>query len=329
MTLMRHVLALGVLSASLCAQAVEISSLTIVSTRVDADRLNNGAAGATTLQAIRAAGAPYVAQISAFTLTPNTAAQGYYNWNIEGGNGIGLSPTTNQLSTIPPASFFNAFDLTIDFELETTEFGFSVGDWSGGMNLEFRRAADNSLVATHRTSLFTTVATKFFRTANEFDRVVIKADSETANWVLTDLHVPSSEPWVAFGQGCTGTSGVPTLGVVSAPTLGDPFSLSLSNMDPLGGFYIMCIGSSTVTDPQLGSLPIDLAPLGAPGCQILSSVEVTQFGFHTNGAAQFDITVPNNQALLGRQVTNQAFCNDASNPLGLIATNAGIGTVNL
>ncbi len=329
MTPMRTVLALGVLSASLCAQAVEISSLTIVSTRVDADRLNNGAAGATTLQAIRAAGAPYVAQISAFTLTPNTAAQGYYNWNIEGGTGIGLSPTTNQLATIPTASFFNAFDLTIDFELETTEFGFSVGDWSGGMDIEFRRAADNSLVATHRTSLFTTVATKFFRTTNEFDRVVIKADSETANWVLTDLHVPSSEPWVAFGQGCSGASGFPTLGVVSAPTLGDPYSLSLSNMDPLGGFYIMAIGSSTVTDLQLGSLPIDLAPLGAPGCQILSSIEVTQFAFHTNGAAQFDLTVPNNQALLGRQVTNQAFCSDASNPLGLIATNAGIGIVNL
>jgi hypothetical protein len=329
MTLMRHVLALGVLSASLCAQAVEISSLSIVSTRVDADRLNNGAAGATTLQAIRAAGAPYVAQISAFTLTPNTAAQGYYNWNIEGGTGIGLSPTTNQLATIPTASFFNAFDLTIDFELETTEFGFSVGDWSGGMDIEFRRAADNSLVATHRTSLFTTVATKFFQTAVEFDRVVIKADSETANWVLTDLHVPSSEPWIAFGQGCSGASGFPTLGVVSAPTLGDPFSLSLSNMDPLGGFYIMAMGSSTTTDPQLGSLPIDLAPLGAPGCQILSSVEVTLFAFHTNGAAQFNLTVPNNQALLGRQVTNQAFCNDASNPLGLIATNAGIGTVNL
>jgi hypothetical protein len=329
MTLMRQVLALGVLSASLCAQAVEIPSLTIVSTRVDADRLNNGAAGTTTLQAIRVAGAPYVAQISAFTLTPNTAAQGYYNWNLGGGNGIGLNPTTNQLSTIPPASFFNAFDLTIDFELETTEFGFSVGDWSGGMDIEFRRAADNSLVATHRSSLFTTVDTKFFQTAVEFDRVVIKADSETANWVLTDLHVPASEPWVAFGQGCSGVAGVPVLGSITAPTLGDPFSLSLSNLDPAGGAYLMVLGFSVESDPALGSLPIELTPIGAPGCSLLCSSEAIFFQAQTTGASQFDIAVPNNQVLLGLQVMTQAFTTDSSNALGLVATNAGIGTINL
>lgn len=325
---MRTVLALGVLGASLCAQVVEIPALTTLSTRVDADRLNNGAAGATTLTAIRAAGVPYVAQIEAFVATPNTAAQGFYNWNIGGGNGIGLS-TTGQLSTIPPASFFNAFDLRIDFDLETTEFGFSVGDWSGGMVVEFRRKSDNSLVASHTTSLFTSIATKFLSSPAAFDRVVIKADTDTANWVLTDLYVPAYEPWISYGQGCNGIAGVPALGAAAGPTLGDPFSLQLSSMDPAGGFYIMTLGTSNTVDPQLGALPVDLAVLGAPGCQILGSVDVTLFGFHTDGTAQFNLTVPNNQQLLGRIVVNQAFCSDASNPLGLVATNAGIGTVNL
>lgn len=325
---MRTVLALGALCASLCAQVVEIPALTILSTRVDADRLNNGAAGTTTLAAIRAAGVPLVAQIEAFVATPNIAAQGFYNWNIGGGNGIGLSPT-GQLATIPPASFFNAFDLTLDLGVESDEFGFSVGDWSGGMMLEFRRKADNSLVATHTTSLFTSIATKFFRAPDEFDRIVIKADTDTANWVLTDLHIAASEPWLAYGQGCNGIAGIPVLAAVAGPTLGDPFSLQLSNMDPAGGFYIMGMGSSTTIDPQLGALPVDLAVLGAPGCQILGSVEVTLFGFHSTGTAQFNLTVPNNQGLLGRIVVNQAFCSDASNPLGLVATNAGIGTVNL
>lgn len=325
---MRTVLALGGLCASLCAQVVEIPALTILSTRVDADRLNNGAGGATTLAAIRAAGVPLVAQIEAFVATPNTAAQGFYNWNIDGGNGIGLSPT-GQLSTIPPASFFNPFDLTIDLDRETTEFGFSVGDWSGGMVVEFRRKDTNALVATHTTSLFTSTATKFLSAPASFDRIVLKADTDTANWVLTDLHVAANEPWAAYGQGCNGVAGTPALNAASGPTLGDPFPLQLSNMDPAGGFYIMGMGSSTATDPQLGTLPVDLAVVGAPGCQILGSVEVTLFGFHTNGSAQFDLTVPNNQGLLGRIVVNQAFCSDAGNPLGLVATNAGVGTVNL
>ncbi len=325
---MRTVLALGVLCASLCAQVVEIPALTTLSTRVDADRINNGAAGATTLNAIRAAGLPYVAQIEAFVLAPNIAAQGFYNWNIGGGNGIGLSPS-GQLSTIPPASFFNAFDLTIDLELETTEMGFSVGDWSGSMVVEFRHKDDDSLVASHTTSLFTSIATKFLRSPASFDRIVIKADTDTANWVLTDLYVPAYEPWVSFGQGCNGLSGVPSLFSASGPTLGDPFVLELSSMDPAGGFYIMTMGASTTLDPQLGALPIDLAVLGAPGCQILGSVEVTMFGFHVDGTAQFNLTVPTNQGLLGQIVVNQAFCSDAGNPLGLIATNAGIGTVNL
>ncbi len=325
---MRTVLALGVLSAPLCAQAVEIPALTILSTRVDADRLNAGSAGTTTLAAIRAAGVPFVAEINAFTLTPNTAEQGFYNWNIDGGNGIGLSPT-GQISTIPPLSFFNAFDVTIDLELPSTEFGFSVGDWSGGMDLEFRRTADDSLVATHHTSLFTTTATKFFQTTEPFDRIVIKADSETANWVLTDLHIAASEPFLAFGQGCPGVAGIPTLGAITTPTLGDPYSLSLSNMDPAGGAFFMALGFSLTTDPVAGSLPIDLAPVGAPGCSLQCAAEALFFQLHTTGASQFDISVPNNQALLGLQVMTQAFSTDTSNVLGLVASNVGIGTVNL
>ena len=325
---MRTVLALGVLCTSLCAQAVEIPALTILSTRVDADRLNAGSAGATTLAAIRAAGVPFVAEIEAFTLAPSTADQGFYNWNIEGGNGIGLSPT-GQLSTIPPLSFFNAFNVTIDLELPSTEFGFSVGDWSGGMDLEFRLTADNSLVATHHTSPFTTIATKFFQTTAPFDRIVIKADSETANWVLTDLHIAASEPFFSFGQGCPGIAGIPTLGAITTPTLGDPYSLSLSNMDPAGGSFFMTLGFSLTTDPVAGTLPVDLTPVGAPGCSLLCSVETFFFQTHTTGASQFNLTVPNSQVLLGLQVMTQAFSTDPNNALGLVASNAGVGTVNL
>lgn len=324
MSLMRTSLALGGLFAPLCAQATEIPAMTTVSTRVDVDSLSPGT---TSLNALRAAGSPYTAQLADFQLTPSTAAQGFYNFNTEGGRGLALDASTSALSVVAPLAFFNAFDATIDLQVPGTEFGCSVGDWSGGLLIEFRRRADNSLVAEINSSQFTTVAPKFFRTVQFFDRVVVRADGETGNWVLTEFHIAANEPWVSFGTGCAGSVGIPILGATAGPSLGDPFDLSLNNMPSAGGVFIMTLGTSLTNDPQLGALPIDLAPLGAPGCPILSSVESTFFQLQSAGVATFTLSVPNDTGLLGQRFTNQAFVSDAVNALGFIASNAGVATV--
>ena len=54
----------------------------------------------------------------------------------------------------PAMQVFGAFNATIDLDVRSNEFGLGVGDWSGGMVVEFRNRADNSLVATHTWSGF-------------------------------------------------------------------------------------------------------------------------------------------------------------------------------
>lgn len=324
-----NALCLSLTAMSLClplaAQVSEIPAMSIGSSRVDIDAINNGGPGATSLAAIRAAGAPTEAEVAQFVLTPTSAPQGFYNFNLNG-NGLGLDPN-GALATIIPLSFFNAFDAQIDFDTAANEFGFCVGDWSGGMTVEFRRRQDNSLVASYHTSQFTTATTKYLRSETRFDRVVLRGDAEAANWVLTELVVPTTPPWTPFGQGCPGASGQATLLAATEPVIGTTFSLSVTEMPATGGIVALTVGLSTVTDPVLGALPVALDVVGAPGCALLGSVEQIYFQVQTNGSIQFDLPVPANAALVGFEICNQAFVQDFVNSFGFVATNGGFGYV--
>lgn len=315
---------LAVLATSLSAQVVQIPAMTIPSTRVDVDSLP---AGATTLTAIRRAGSPYGAQIAALTLTANSAAQGFYNWNTQGGEGLARDPVTNALAVIAPGSFFNAFDATIDLQVEGNEFGFSVGDWSGGMIVQFRRRSDNSLVAQFATSLFTSTAVKFFRSTQPFDRVVLRADSADGNWLLTEFHIASNVPWESIGAGCAGSNGTPTLSTTDTPRLNQAFDLDINGMPTTGGIFLMTLGLSTTFDPGLGSLPFELGVIGASGCNVLASLDQSFFSVQTTGSSTFSIAIPADPVFLGVRFANQAFASDTVNALGFVASNAGLATI--
>lgn len=324
-----NALCLSLTAMSLClplaAQVSEIPAMSIGSSRVDIDAINNGGPGATSLAAIRAAGAPTEAEVAQFVLTPTAAPQGFYNFNLNG-NGLGLDPN-GALATIIPLSYFTAFEARIDFDTAANEFGFSVGDWSGGMIVEFRRRQDDSLVASYHTSAFATTATKFLRSEARFDRVVLRGDAEAANWVLTELIVPTTPPWTAFGQGCPGASGQATLLAATEPVIGTTFSLSVTEMPATGGLVALTLGLSTTTDPVLGPLPVALTAVGAPGCSLLCSVEQIYFQVQTTGSIQFDLPVPADAALVGFEICNQAFVQDFVNAFGFVATNGGFGYV--
>lgn len=315
---------LAAVSASLSAQVVQIPAMTIASTRFDADSL---ATGNTTLNAIRAAGSPYVAQIASLTLTPNSAVQGFYNWNVEGGKGLARNTTTGALAAIEPNNLFNAFDATIDLQVLGTQFGFSVGDWSGGMNVELRLRSDDSLVARFTTPPFTTAAPQFFQSTLPFDRVVLRADSAEGNWLLTEFSIAANLPWESVGTGCAGSSGTPTLTTTDTPRLATVFDLDVTGMPATGGVYLMTLGLSTTVDPGLGPLPFDLSVVGAPGCSVLAAVEQSYFAVHTTGTSTFSITIPGDPVFLGVRFANQAFASDTVNALGFVASNAGLATI--
>lgn len=66
------------------------------------------------------------------------------------------------------------------------------------------------------------------------------------------------------------------------------------------------------------TLPIDLAPLGAPGCALMTAIDE----YEVRNGAPWPINVPANLALLGSGFVLQAFVMDAAaNALGATTSN--------
>lgn len=129
------------------------------------------------------------------------------------------------------------------------------------------------------------------------------------------------EPIVAqVGPGCAGTFGTPLL-TASAPELGKPVALRCANLRP-GQQGLFALGVSS-TNYQGLPLPLDLTPLGMPGCFARTSAESLLIGTNTNGVLDTTIPMPTTPATLGFQFFVQAFSQDPLiNAFGAAASNA-------
>ena len=129
-----------------------------------------------------------------------------------------------------------------------------------------------------------------------------------------------------LGTGCRGAFGELSLRGQGVPRLGQPFSVVLSNVAPLWGgvFYI---GAS---DQLWGSLqlPVPLDQIGMTGCTLYVSGDVTMPWLPVSSIHPVTISVPPDPAVLNARFFNQAFQLDLrANPLGIVGTNAGVGTI--
>ena len=122
-----------------------------------------------------------------------------------------------------------------------------------------------------------------------------------------------------YGTACGGVSA----GVNGPPAIGDPgFALTLAGA-PSAATAVARVG---VSDQSWGSfaLPLDLALLGAPGCDLLASVDLafTQ-ATSPGGDAVQPAPLPCNPALVGGSVYAQwAVFDPPANPLGLALSDA-------
>ncbi len=132
----------------------------------------------------------------------------------------------------------------------------------------------------------------------------------------------------AFGLGCSGSSGAPTLAAQpgSRPALGQTLTLSLDGL-PLDGALVATGLSATATSAGL-PLPLDLSVIGMSGCSQLVDAQVIDFVAGAGGAASWTWTLPSQPSLFGAVFYNQAFAIDpAANAFGWTVTNGGVGTV--
>lgn len=130
-------------------------------------------------------------------------------------------------------------------------------------------------------------------------------------------------PW-AFRVHCTGQGQVaPSQKLQGLPKLGSIFGVSLSGAPALAPYLVVSGASKT----QWGSLslPLDLAPLGAKGCQLLASIDFASAGLaDASGQGLFSFLIPQDTRLLGIGWHQQAIVFDPkANPLGLTFSDGG------
>jgi hypothetical protein len=134
--------------------------------------------------------------------------------------------------------------------------------------------------------------------------------------------------YATFGFGCPGSNGVPQLLPNQPPRIGKPFSILLTNL-PTQSLAILLWGFSRDAWGPF-PLPLALAPIGMPGCDLLASGEIvlTIPDTGTFGAQVWGLTLANDPRNIGRRFYNQVLILDpGANPAGLIVSNAGCGLI--
>lgn len=123
----------------------------------------------------------------------------------------------------------------------------------------------------------------------------------------------------AFGEGCKGSNGTPTLSYVGLPQVSKTLTQNLSNAKT-NSVAVTVLGFKA-TSP----LPVDLTAAGAPGCFLFQSLDVLG-GTPTNasGSASLSLPIPNDKTLAGVVFYNQFFVLDPTiNSLKLVGSNFG------
>ncbi len=122
-----------------------------------------------------------------------------------------------------------------------------------------------------------------------------------------------------FAPGCFGSFGIPGNVALQPPRLGQTMVIELSNL-PLNAAFLL-VGFSN-TNSSLGSLPLDLTALGAPGCfgRVSSDIAVLVTG--ANNRATWSLAIPNSPLYLSNFLFTQGLSLDGINTLGAVPSDA-------
>ena len=123
-----------------------------------------------------------------------------------------------------------------------------------------------------------------------------------------------------FGAGCAGALGITHVTNSTRPVIGGTLNTTLDNLE--FGIAVMVIGLSNTVSGGIIPLPLDLGVLGAPGCNLRASLDVTDTVVGVGNTANWSFSIPNNGALLGFQLYNQAAPLSSTNAFGFVTSDA-------
>jgi hypothetical protein len=136
--------------------------------------------------------------------------------------------------------------------------------------------------------------------------------------------------WRAFGSGCFGSGGVPSLAPIRRPVLGGSFDVGVASPPVAFTTGIAVYGLSNTAWYYL-PLPLELGFHGLPGCHQYTDIVATEVFGVGQASTTIRSDVPNVAALAGQRFHLQAVLVDpgAPNALGVTTTNALTGIVGL
>lgn len=131
-----------------------------------------------------------------------------------------------------------------------------------------------------------------------------------------------------YGTGCANSAGfIPTLAPTSDPVLGSSLDLEVDAQLPALAGVLMLYGLGKDTFSGL-PLPLDLGVIGAPGCDLAMTGDLSSLLLANPGANTVSLPIPNNPALQCFTFYQQAAVVDfAANQLGFVLSNASAAVI--
>lgn len=131
--------------------------------------------------------------------------------------------------------------------------------------------------------------------------------------------------YIPAGAGCIGSLGVPGNIITSLPRLGETMTADFTNL-PLN-LAAFVFGWNNTTS-SFGTLPMDLGPVGAPGCLLRVSDSVVLLLAGSGNVASFALSIPPDPFFLSMPFYTQALSIDlAANVLGVVASDAAAAVI--
>ena len=171
------------------------------------------------------------------------------------------------------------------------------------------------------------------------------AQSVLRGWIVHDSHrsrclimnqdgftwsygVANPALYQPHGAGCPGSLGTPELSLTapwSLPWLGSTHGITVDHL-PVD-IAVLAIGLQDQVS-SAGPLPLNLSPLGAPGCFLRVAPDAATFLFGAGGTASWNLAIPPTNAFLGQRLFQQALSFDPfANALGAAMTNSMVGRI--
>ncbi len=133
---------------------------------------------------------------------------------------------------------------------------------------------------------------------------------------MDELEYSPALPIEFFGSACEGEDGPPDFRVTGTVGLGNTITFSVTNTAASGQVLYAGFSSTTWAGQPL---PFDLVLIGAPGCTILTSLDLQVAG---GPVAPVTVPIPNSPQLLGLRSYWQALLLGDPNLVSVVTTNA-------